>query len=1317
MPDDDKNDSNKVGNLMNVVDSIPKFTGDDMTYSSARWTQDLEDNAEIFGWTPQQKLIIARRCLGGTAELWLRTEKAFKNYEELKTALLKEFPEAVNSKQMHEMMSTRKKRSNESYYQYMLVMKELGKRAKFPDYVSIQYIIDGIIDYESNKLLFYGVTSYPVLKEKLALYESFKRKTLKKPLREKSEKEESDKKPKEGGQVKQFLRCYKCGEKGHTSTSCLKGVKCFKCNEYGHIATNCKTENPTEKSSNNGGARSIRKSMFVTSQEVGNSDLVNEESDGEPEASARVSDQITKSSSFGHVHFPSSSNQCDIDIRDRCQRGRVLNINKAKRILNKSVKLVKIGNIMVHCLIDTGSDLNLVTFELYKKLGSTYKPEKMLLTGLGTCKVFSIGTFEIDVVIDHHSYHIGFHIVPDHAIPYDIILGQPFLVNTITVINKGSVEIRPQCYDSSYLHNICLFSSLSDERPSVQEIIHNYTPKKIRDAPIKLKIVLKDDVPVTQRPRRLALAEENIVKQQVEEWLSKNIIRPSFSEYASPLVLVKKKDGGTRVCVDYRKINEKMVKDEYPLPVIDDHIDKLSNVNIFSTLDLKNGFFHLPIEEDSVKYTAFVTSNPEGQYEFLRAPFGLSVCPKYFTRYINIIFSDFIRQGIVLIFIDDLIILSNNEEEGISRLKEVLKVASEYGLEINWKKTQLLQTSVQYLGHNISNGTVKPSSEKIKAVKTYPLPRNLKDVQSYIGLTSYFRKFINNYAMIAKPLTDLLKKKGEFQFGEEQIQAFEELKSRLCCEPVLRIFDIHLETELHTDASKYGYAAILMQRDSYDGKLHPVHYMSRKTTEPQQKCSSYELEALAVIEGVKKFRRYLIGIHFKIVTDCEAFQKTLNKKDVPAKVARWILYLQDFDFSIEHRAGQKMQHVDALSRNICLVNVELHARIKKAQDEDEKLKTIAAILKEKEYEDYYLESGVVYKGIEKKLVVPEIMDVEIIKRVHGMGHFGKKKVKDLIEKEYYISKLEYKIDKVISTCVPCILASRKSGKKEGWLNPIDKGDLPLDTLHCDHLGPLDATKKMYNYILTVIDGFTKFVWIYPVKTVTAKETIEKLKFHQKDYGNPRRIITDRGTAFTGNEFAEYCLLEQIEHIIITTGVPRGNGQVERMNRIIISTLTKMCIEEPGHWYKYVSKLQRVINGTYQRSINTTPFELLTGVKMKIKEDIKIIELLEEENRAEFMEKRDESRKEAKAQILRIQEENRKHYNKKRKEGEKYKQGDLVAIQRTQFGNALKLKPKYFGPYRVKRELGKDRYEVEKVDRGKEGPINTSTVVDFMKRWP
>ncbi|KAL0811971.1 hypothetical protein ABMA28_009369 [Loxostege sticticalis] len=260
--------------------------------------------------------------------------------------------------------------------------------------------------------------------------------------------------------------------------------------------------------------------------------------------------------------------------------------------------------------------------------------------------------------------------------------------------------------------------------------------------------------------------------------------------------------------------------------------------------------------------------------------------------------------------------------------------------------------------------------------------------------------------------------------------------------------------------------------------------------------------------------------------------------------------------------------------------MELYARIKKAQEEDDGLKIVKEILKEKKYEDYFLENAVLYKGVEKKLVIPKTMDMEIVKKTHEIGHFGKKKIKDIIEQEYYITKLEEKIDRVISTCVPCLLASRKAGKKEGLLNPIEKGELPLDILHCDHLGPLDATKKLYNYIHTVIDGYTKFVWIYPVKTVTEKETVEKLKLHQKDYGNPRRIITDRGTAFTGNEFEGYCQDEGIEHVTIATGVPRGNGQAEKMNRIIISILTKMCIEEPGHWYKYVSKVQREINSTY-----------------------------------------------------------------------------------------------------------------------------------------
>lgn len=1304
-------DGESKGILFNT-ESITRFDGDDLTYSSTKWAQDIEDNAEIFGWTAQQKLVIARRSLTGTAALWLRSEKTFRTYDELKTGLVKEFPEILNSKQMHEVMTTRKKKSNESCYQYMLVMKELGKRAKFPDYVAVQYIIDGIPDSEINKMNLYGITSYITLKEKLLLYEAMKQKMNK----QRSVQHETHSRPRETtAKVPRFSseapRCFKCGEKGHLASSCNKGVKCFRCNEYGHIGTQCKAaenvQNEESAPSNRymsrhtgrmGRGVKLPRSMFVLEKATDGATNSNE-----------VSDEDRQSHSMNeNTSNVKSTCQCD-----RCEN--ILSVNNDGS-LNKSVKYARIKDFTVKCLIDTGSDINLVSLDLFETLNITcYERKTMTLTGIGSCKVNSIGKFNVDLTIDGHGYNVCFHIVPEGVIPYQIILGQPFLVNLTIVIDRGTVELRPQSCDNSYLKCLLFSEDYKSELPHLQELIDNYKPNKIKEAPITMKITLQDDIPVAQRPRRLALTEEHIVQEQIKEWLAKGVIRPSYSEYASPLVLVKKKDGSTRVCVDYRKINQKMVKDEYPLPVIDDHIDKLSRARVFSTLDLKNGFFHLPIDEDSTKYTAFVTSSPEGQYEFLRAPFGLSICPKYFTRYINIIFRALIVKGIVLIFIDDLIILAEDEQQGLERLKEVLKVASEYGLEINWKKAQLLQRSVEYLGHVVSNGMVKPSPEKTEAVRKFPVPKNLKSVHSFIGLTSYFRKFIQDYAVIAKPLSDLLKN-GEFYFDEAQRLAFEKLKDILCSDPVLKIFDIQLETELHTDASKYGLAMILMQKDPIDGNLHPVHFMSRKTNETQQNCSSYELEALAVIEGVKKFRKYLIGRPFKIVTDCEAFQKTLTKKDVSAKVARWIMFLQDFDYTVVHRTGDKMQHVDSLSRNICLINTELIARVKKAQDDDETLKVIKDLLEKTEYKDYCLENGILYKGAEKKLVIPEIMDIEMIRRAHGVGHFGKKKIKDVLEDSNFINSLDNKIEKVISTCVPCILASRKTGKKEGFLNPINKGELPLSTLHCDHLGPLEATRKQYNYILTVVDAYTKFVWIYPVKSLTSRETVEKLKLHQKDYGNPSRFVTDRGTAFTGREFEEYCKEEDIEHICITTGIPRGNGQVERMNQIILSILAKMCVEEPTHWYKHISKVQRAINSTYQRSINTSPFELLTGTKLKLKQDLKMVELLEEENRRQFTEKRDDLRREAKAQILRVQEENKKTFNKGRKRGQIYRRGHLVAIKRTQFGNQLKLKPKFFGPYTVTKELGKDRYEVVKVDNSKEGPKKTTTGVDYMKRW-
>ncbi|GFY41635.1 transposon Tf2-6 polyprotein [Trichonephila inaurata madagascariensis] len=245
------------------------------------------------------------------------------------------------------------------------------------------------------------------------------------------------------------------------------------------------------------------------------------------------------------------------------------------------------------------------------------------------------------------------------------------------------------------------------------------------------------------------------------------------------------------------------------------------------------------------------------------------------------------------------------------------------------------------------------------------------------------------------------------------------------------------------------------------------------------------------------------------------------------------------------------------------------------------------------------------------------------------------------------------------------------------------------------------------------DAFTKFTWLYPVKTVSAENALEKLKLQQKTFGNPVRIITDRGSAFTSKLFNDYCSEENIQHLQIATGIPRGNGQVERIHRTLIPVLTKLSLDDSTKWYKYVDRLQRILNSTICRSTKWTPFELLIGTKMRNKEDIRIRDLLLEEMAEELQEQREFLRKDAKKNIETIQFENRKTYNKRIKIAPMYKEGDLVAIQRTQFGTGLKLRPKFLGPYKITKVNSRDRYEVEKVGHH-EGPNSTTTSADLMK---
>ncbi|GFT39885.1 retrovirus-related Pol polyprotein from transposon 17.6 [Trichonephila clavipes] len=279
-------------------------------------------------------------------------------------------------------------------------------------------------------------------------------------------------------------------------------------------------------------------------------------------------------------------------------------------------------------------------------------------------------------------------------------------------------------------------------KKELEKLIQDYKPEKTASTDVTMRIILKDEEPVCQHPRRLAFTERQEVNKQIEEWLNEGIIRPSSSEYASPIVMVKKKDGSSRMCIDYRKLNQKLVKDKFPLPIIEDVLD-------------------------------FARSK-DGQFEFNKVPFGLSTSPGVFQRYVSSIFRDHTRKGIVISYLDDLVIPAKNEQESLEKLKIIFEVAKKYGLEIKFKKCQFLKKKIEFLGHIVESGTVKPSPTKTLAVRKFPEPTIIKQVQNFLALTGYFRKYIKDYSKIAKPLSDLRRKENLFVFffGTQQKEAF-----------------------------------------------------------------------------------------------------------------------------------------------------------------------------------------------------------------------------------------------------------------------------------------------------------------------------------------------------------------------------------------------------------------------------------------------------------------------------------------------------------------------------------------------------------------
>lgn len=409
--------------------------------------------------------------------------------------------------------------------------------------------------------------------------------------------------------------------------------------------------------------------------------------------------------------------------------------------------------------------------------------------------------------------------------------------------------------------------------------------------------------PISQRPYRYSMIQKDALDSIIKEMTQQGIIQYSSSPYASPAVLVKKKDGSWRLCVDYRGLNQQTVKDKYPIPLLDDLLDELGGSTYFSKLDLRAGFHQLRMHPDDIYKTAFKTHT--GHYEFLVMPFGLSNAPCTFQGLMNHIFRDIARKYL-LVFFDDILIYSSSWQDHLHHLNSVFSILRQQQLFLKLSKCTLGASSIEYLGHFISSAGVRTDPKKIEVIQQWPVPKSPKQLRSFLGLSNYYRRFIKGYSAIAKPLTDLLKK-DNFIWNDAATVAFDSLKTALSTTPVLALPDFKKPFVIETDASNNGIGAVLMQDN------HPICYISRTLGPRHQSLSVYEKELLAVVHAVQAWNSYLSHDLFIIKTDQRSLKYLLDQKVTTPFQHLWLSKLMGFSFVIQYKQGKDNVVADALS--------------------------------------------------------------------------------------------------------------------------------------------------------------------------------------------------------------------------------------------------------------------------------------------------------------------------------------------------------------------------------------------------------------------